>query len=124
MNIARHCLPVLLALGACAIAQAAEPAAPAPAAAANAAAQQPAATNVPQEPPKTFKVPSEFHRKVVKGEVVFCTTTTVIGSRFPQLMCLNEQGVRDMLARREVDREELRRAQVTCGTSGGACGVN
>ena len=122
MNFARHCLPVLLALGASAVAQATEPAAPAPAAA-NAKAQQPATTDLPQEPPKTLKVPSEFRRKVVKGEVVFCTTTTVIGSRFPKLLCVNEQGLRDMLDQREASQQELRRSQSICA-SGPACGGN
>jgi hypothetical protein len=123
MNFSKHCLPVLLALGTCTSTLATDPAAPAPAAAANAAAQQPATTNLPQEPPKTLRVPSEFRRKVVKGETLYCTTTTIIGSRFPKLLCVNEQGLRDLIDQREENQQALRRSQSICA-GGAACGAN
>lgn len=69
----------------------------------------------------TLKVPSEFRRKIVNGEVQYCTKRTTIGTRFPKLTCVNEDGLRAMLEQRALDQDELRSKQSVCATAT-ACG--
>jgi hypothetical protein len=70
---------------------------------------------------KTLKVPSEFKRKMVKGEVQYCTKRTIIGTRFPKTICVNEDGLRAMIEQRALDQEELRQKQTVCSNVQ-ACG--
>lgn len=72
---------------------------------------------------KPLKVPSEYRRRLVKGEVQYCTKTVTLGSRFPKLVCVNEEGLRALVEQREEAQADLRRSQSLCGSSG-ACGSN
>lgn len=123
MHAGNHFLRTLLAISLCAIAQAAEPVASAPDAVAQPTAAAAPVANAPQAPSKSLKVPSEYRRKVVKGEVVYCTTTTIVGSRFPKQLCVNEQGLRDLIEQREANQQDLRRSQSICA-GGNSCGAN
>lgn len=93
-----------------------------PASASAPAAEAPTAQTVAAEK-KPVKVPPDYKRKIVKGEVMYCTKTTLIGSRFPKLVCLDEDGLRAMLETREAQQQDLKRAQSICA-SAGACAGN
>lgn len=78
-------------------------------------------SSAPATKPEDLKIPKEYKRRIVKGQVMYCTKTTKIGSRFPETMCLDETGLRAMLEQREQQQQELRRAQSVCGSLA-ACG--
>lgn len=70
----------------------------------------------------TLKVPREFKRKIVKGQTMYCTKTTLIGSRFPKTVCVDEAGLRTLLETRAAQQQDLKRAQSLCA-SGRACQI-
>jgi hypothetical protein len=88
---------------------------------ATAAPAESAAEQTPPAP-KTLKVPSEYRRKVVKGIEMYCTQTTIVGSRFPKTLCVDEAGLRTLLELRASNQQSLTRAQSLCA-SGKACQI-
>jgi hypothetical protein len=72
---------------------------------------------------KSLRVPAGYRRKIVKGEVKYCTRTTIIGSRFPKDICVDEQGLQALNEQREDDQQALRRQQSVCSTAA-ACSAN
>ena len=97
-----------------AIAQAAAPAAPAQPAAPAAAA---AALNTT---PGGVRIPYGYKVVVKDGQEMYCRKETILGSRFPQTICLNEDGLRELDARGESVRRNLDRSSATC--VGDKCG--
>jgi hypothetical protein len=66
-------------------------------------------------------VPPEYKRRVVNGQVSYCTKTTTLGSRFPKTICVDEEGLRTLVELRNSNQDDLRRAQSAC-TSSASCG--
>jgi hypothetical protein len=84
------------------------------------AAQTEATARVSEEE-KPFKPPAGYKPKRVNGELVYCTKTVILGSKFPIVDCRNEAQLKDMERNKRTMREDLNRAR-TC--SGGGCNAN
>jgi hypothetical protein len=69
---------------------------------------------------KPAKLPAGYKRKIVKGQEMFCTRTTVLGSRFQKDFCVDEAGLQALQDLQQSNQQDLRRAQSICA-GGEAC---
>jgi hypothetical protein len=95
----------LIVMGGCAANPASPPvsdaaaASPAPA---SPAAAQPAAAQPAEKVSKVpFDLPPGFKPTRISGELFYCRKMVVLGSRFPKQLCLNEDQLKDHMARTE-----------------------
>jgi hypothetical protein len=70
---------------------------------------------------KPFKPPAGYKPKRVNGELVYCTKTVILGSKFPIVDCRNEAQLKEIERNKRTMREDLNRAR-TC--SGAGCTVH
>ncbi len=70
---------------------------------------------------KPFKPPAGYKPKRVNGELVYCTKTVILGSKFPVVDCRNEAQLRDLERTRRSMRDDLNRGR-TC--AGNGCTAN
>src|SRR5262245_50234719 len=80
---------------------AAQPAAAQPAAAQPAAAQPAAAQPATEVDKVLAHLPPGFKATRISGELFYCRKMVVLGSRFPKLLCLNEDQVKEYMAGNE-----------------------
>jgi hypothetical protein len=70
--------------------------------------------------PNGVRIPYGYKLVVKDGQELYCHKETILGSRFPQTVCLDEQGLKELEARGESARDSLNRGQETC--AGSSCG--
>lgn len=104
----------LIAMGGCAANP--ESASGPEAGAASAPASQPAAAPASQPTAEagklSFDLPPGFKPTRISGELFYCRKMVVLGSRFPQRLCLNQDQLKDYVAGTEEmkrDKEEVSR---------------
>lgn len=71
---------------------------------------------------KPVKVPPGYRKKLVKDQIMYCTTTTTLGSRFPKQICVDEDGLQALAELRESNQQDLKKSQSLCA-SAAACQV-
>lgn len=106
------CCLFVLALGACA----SGPRAVAPARPATVASAAPSAQGVPASAPAvSTKILSGYKLRIKDGRKYYCTKEAVLGSHFEKTICLTEEQVAEVEARRQQQRDDLEKAQKACG---------
>jgi hypothetical protein len=95
-------------------ATAAPAASAAPAAAATSAAASPAT-----DAAKPFKPPAGYKTKIKDWDVVYCKKTPVLGSRFPQEVCMNEAQLKEHLAAMETMKRDKDQVSRVCSMAAG-----
>jgi hypothetical protein len=95
------------------------PSAGSDAAVASSPAAQPAATasKVP------FDLPPGFKPTRISGELFYCRKMVVLGSRFPKQLCLNEDQLKEYMARNEAMKRNKDEVSRLCTTKEG-CATN
>jgi hypothetical protein len=81
-------------------------------------AQPPAtdpAAKVAEEDAKPFKPPAGYKPKRINGELVYCTKTVILGSKFPVVDCRNEAQLREMARTNRGMRDDLNRGRACAG---------
>jgi hypothetical protein len=102
----------------------AAPVAPSPALAANPTTQNAAPqTAAPADEKEEFKPPAGYKTKIAGWEVVYCTKTAVLGTRFKKELCMNEAELKAHMARNEEMRDDLREVGKVCSQAAG-CAMN
>jgi len=91
---------------------------------ATAQAQPPAATKTGMKSvsmtPNGVKIPIGYKLVVKNGQELYCRKETILGSRFPQTICLDENGLKELEARGQSVRDDLTRSEGKC--VGDSCG--
>jgi 3-oxoacyl-ACP reductase-like protein len=108
------CALALALLAGCASQPSTSTPAPAPVAAAAPAAAPVAGTATAKAAYPGYK------EKTYKGETVYCKKVAKIGSRFEDETCMTGPEMERMMQQAETDKDQFRRNQTICGTSG--CG--
>jgi sugar lactone lactonase YvrE len=75
----------------------------------------------PASPPE-LRLPPGFRKRVHRGETMYCSKITILGSRFPKIFCVDEDGLRTLGDLRDSNQDSLRRAQSVCGSQLGCSG--
>lgn len=71
---------------------------------------------------KPLKIPAGYRKRLIKGQEMYCTITTTVGTRFPREVCMTEAGLRNLIEQRAAQQEDLNRTQSLCA-SASRCGV-
>lgn len=116
-------LCALLVIGGCGANPASPPASDAAAAAAPAAAAQAAAPAAAQPAEQASKVPFDlppgFKPTRISGELFYCRKMVVLGSRFPKQLCLNQDQLKEYLAKNEAMKRNKDEVSRLCTTKEG-----
>jgi len=97
----------LIVMGGCAANPGPSPSSDAAAASPQAAASAPAEATSPAAQPVAkasnlpFDLPPGFKPTRISGELFYCRKMVVLGSRFPKQLCLNEDQLKDHMAKTE-----------------------
>jgi len=70
--------------------------------------------------PNGVKIPIGYKLVVKNGQELYCRKETILGSRFPQTICLDENGLKELEARGQSVRDDLTRSEGKC--VGDSCG--
>ena len=112
-------LAMLLCLAACSSQPQASPPQPVKAAEAPAAPAKSRLTSVATTP-GGVKIPSGYKLVVREGQQLYCRKETIVGSRFPETICLDEAGLKDLENRGQSARDDLNQSESKCvGTNCG-----
>ena len=110
-------LTALCILAGCAGAPSAPDASVAETAAPAAAAAAPAAASADAKP--QFKPPPGYKAKIQDWNVVYCRKTPVLGSRFPQEVCMTEAELKEHLAQVETMKRDKDQVSRVCTSAAG-----
>jgi hypothetical protein len=98
-----------------------DPAAASPQAAASASAAAPSSAAEPAA--KVSKLPPDlppgFKPTRISGELFYCRKMVVLGSRFPKQLCLNEDQLKEHIARQEAMKRNKDEVSRLCTTKEG-----
>ena len=97
----------------------AAPAAAAAAPATPAAPEATAATAASTDAAKPFKPPAGYKTKIKDWDVVYCKKTPVLGSRFPQEVCMNEAQLKEHMAAMEAMKRDKDQVSRVCSMAAG-----
>jgi hypothetical protein len=86
-----------------------------------AAERDPAATDTPAAD-GGFVPPSGYHKRVHRGQTVYCKSETPVGTRFSRQYCFTEQELERIEANRRNVQREIDRARRGCIAGGDYCG--
>ena len=115
-------LCVLIVMGGCAANPGSPPATDA-AAASPTASPPPAAQPTARVSKAPFDLPPGFKPTRISGELFYCRKMVVLGSRFPQQLCLNEDQLKEHMARTEAMKRNKDEVSRLC-TSKEGCSWN
>jgi hypothetical protein len=115
----------LIVMGGCAANPGPSPGSDAAAASPQAAASAPAAAPSPAAQPAAkasnvpFDLPPGFKPTRISGELFYCRKMVVLGSRFPKQLCLNEDQLKEHIARNEAMKRNKDEVSRLCTTKEG-----
>ena len=118
----------LIVMGGCAANPGPSPRSDAAAALPQAAASAPAAAPSPAAQPAAkadkvpFGLPAGFKPTRIDGELFYCRTMVVLGSRFPKKLCLNQDQLKEYMAGNEAMKRNKDEVSHLC-TSKAGCAV-
>jgi hypothetical protein len=108
-------LSVALVSG-CATTPAAQAPAPGSRAVAPTGVAKDAARAAPTAADEGFKVPAGHTPKMLKGELRYCRSETIVGTRLPKQYCFTQEQLEEMEKRRRSIQEDLTRSRKSCNT--------
>ena len=94
-------------------------ASPQTAASAPAAAPSPAAQPAAEASKVPFNLPPGFKPTRISGELFYCRKMVVLGSRFPKLLCLNEDQLKEHIEGNEAMKRNKDEVSRLCTTKDG-----
>jgi hypothetical protein len=115
----------LIVMGGCAANPGSSPSSDAAAASPQAAASAPAAAPSPAAQPAEkvskvpFDLPAGFKPTRIDGELFYCRTMVVLGSRFPKKLCLNEDQLKEHMAGNEAMKRNKDQVSSLCTSKAG-----
>jgi hypothetical protein len=68
---------------------------------------------------KPFKPPAGYKTKIKDWDVVYCKKTPVLGSRFPQEVCMNEAQLKEHMAAMEAMKRDKDQVSRVCSMAAG-----
>lgn len=82
-------------------------------------AAAPSAAAQPAGEPTAFKPPPGYKTKIQDWNVVYCRKTPVLGSRFPQEVCMTEGELKEHLAAMETMKRDKDQVSRVCTSAAG-----